>query len=243
MRTITTSDGTEIFYKDWGSGQPVVFSHGWPLNADAWDDQMLAASNGYRASPTTGAATAARARPGPATTWTPTPTTSPSSSRPSTCETWSWSATPPAAARSPATSAATAPTASPRRSCWAPIPPLMLKTDANPAAPRSRSSTTSAPGVLGDRSQFYKDLSALLRRQPAGRPGVAGAARQLLAWSMQAGLKAAYDCIKEFSETDFTEDLQRVDVPTLIVARRRRPDRPHRRLSPAGPSSWSRTRP
>ena len=78
MGTITTKDGTEIFYKDWGSGQPVVFSHGWPLSADAWDDQMfLVASSGYRASPMTAAATAGRASPGTATTWTPTPTTWP----------------------------------------------------------------------------------------------------------------------------------------------------------------------
>ena len=66
----------EIYYKDWGSGQPVVFSHGWPLNADAWDEQMVFfASNGYRASPTTGAAMAARPSRGRATTWTPMPTT------------------------------------------------------------------------------------------------------------------------------------------------------------------------
>ena len=67
MSTIATGDGTQIFYKDWGSGQPVVFSHGWPLNADAWDDQaMLVANNGYRASPTTAAPMAAPANPGPA---------------------------------------------------------------------------------------------------------------------------------------------------------------------------------
>jgi pimeloyl-ACP methyl ester carboxylesterase len=79
MGTVTTSDGTQIFYKDWGSGQPVVFSHGWPLNADAWDDQLLlVASNGYRPSPMTAVPTAAPASPGPAMTWTPTPTTWPS---------------------------------------------------------------------------------------------------------------------------------------------------------------------
>ena len=71
MSTITTSDGTEIFYKDWGAGRPVVFSHGWPLNAAAWDDQMMfLATHGLR---TIGAATAAPASPGTATTWTPTP--------------------------------------------------------------------------------------------------------------------------------------------------------------------------
>jgi pimeloyl-ACP methyl ester carboxylesterase len=78
MGTITTSDGTEIFYKDWGSGQPIVFSHGWPLCADDWDNQMLYFLNRATASsPTTGAATAARRRPAMATTWTTTPTTWP----------------------------------------------------------------------------------------------------------------------------------------------------------------------
>src|SRR5215218_7827672 len=100
MATITTSDGTQIFYKDWGSGQPVVFSHGWPLNADAWDDQaMLVADNGYRA-----IAHDRRAHG--------------RSSQPWTCATPCWWATPPAAARSPATSAATAATGLPSWCCW-----------------------------------------------------------------------------------------------------------------------------
>lgn len=77
MGSITAKDGTEIFYKDWGTGQPVVFSHGWPLNADAWDDQLfLVASNGFRAVAHDRRALPIRASRGPAMTWTPTPTTS-----------------------------------------------------------------------------------------------------------------------------------------------------------------------
>ena len=77
MPTITTKDGIEIFYKDWGSGQPIVFSHGWPLSADDWDTQMLFfRATASASSPMTGAATAARARSGAATTWITTPTTS-----------------------------------------------------------------------------------------------------------------------------------------------------------------------
>lgn len=76
MPFITTSDNTEIFYKDWGTGQPVVFSHGWPLNADAWDPQtQLMADNGFRAIAHDRRATGAPGRPGTATTWTPTPMT------------------------------------------------------------------------------------------------------------------------------------------------------------------------
>lgn len=86
MNTITTKDGTQIYYKDWGSGQPVVFSHGWPLSSDSWEAQMMfLASSGYRCIvPMTVAATAGRASPGMATKWTPMPTTSRSSPKRST---------------------------------------------------------------------------------------------------------------------------------------------------------------
>ena len=105
MSTITTKDGTQIFYKDWGprDAQPIVFHHGWPLSADDWDTQMLylPRARAIASSPTTGAATAGRARSATATTWTTTPPTPPPSSSTSTCATPSTSATRPAAARRP----------------------------------------------------------------------------------------------------------------------------------------------
>ena len=115
MPTVTTSDNVTIYFKDWGSGQPVVFSHGWPLNADVWDGPAnFVASHGFRASPMTAGVAAAPASRGRATTSTTTPTTLPPSSSHSTLTTSYWSATPLAAAKSPATSAGTAPPALPR---------------------------------------------------------------------------------------------------------------------------------
>ena len=98
------------------------------------------------------------------------------------------------------------------------IPPLMLKTDANPEGLPIEVFDEIRAGVAGDRSQFYQDLSrALLRRQPARRQVSQGQPRRLLADEHAVGLKGAYDCIKAFSETDFTEDLQQIDVPVLVA--------------------------
>ena len=116
MSTITTKDGTQIYYNDWGTGQPVVFSHGWPLSADAFEDQMFfLASRGYRCIAHDRRGHGRSSQPWSGNDWTPTPTTSRSWSKNSTSKTPSTSATPPAAAKSPATLAATAPSASPRR--------------------------------------------------------------------------------------------------------------------------------
>jgi non-heme chloroperoxidase len=207
MGTITTTDGTQIFYKDWGSGQPVVFSHGWPLNADAWDDQlMLVASNGFRA-----VAHDRRAHGRSSQPWTGHDPDTYADDLAQLIDTLGLlevvlvghstgggEVTRYLGRHGSARVAKVV--------LLGAIPPLMLKTDAIRA------------GVSGDRSQFYKDLSESF--YGANRPGAAvsqGVRDAFWLWSMQVGLKGAYDCVKAFSETDLTEDLRRIDVPTLII--------------------------
>jgi len=216
---VTTQDGTRIFYKDWGTGQPVVFSHGWPLNADAWDDQLVfVASNGFRA--------IAHDRRGHGR-----------SSQPWNCNEMDTYADDLATlietldlrdivlvghstgggeithyiGRHGTSRVAKA-------VLLGAVPPLMLKTDANPGGLPMEAFDAIRNGVSADRSQFYKDLSVPF--YGANRDGSTvsqGVRDTFWAQSMQVGLKGALDCIKAFSETDFTEDLKKFDIPTLIV--------------------------
>ena len=219
MGTITTNDGTRIFYKDWGSGQPVVFSHGWPLNADAWDDQaMLVADNGHRA--------VAHDRRGHGR----------SSQSPNGHNMDTYAADAAAVADhldlrdaihiGHSTGGGVVARYVARHGdgrvakavLIGAVPPLMLKTPANPNGTPIEAFDAIRAGVSGDRSQFYKDLSVPF--YGANRPGnqvSQGMRDSFWLWSMQVGLKGAYDCVKAFSETDLTEDLQQIDVPTLIV--------------------------
>ncbi len=219
MPTITTKDGAKIFYKDWGAGQPVVFSHGWPLNADAWDDQLFFfASNGYRA--------IAHDRRGHGR-----------SSQTSNGNNMDSYADDLAAL----TDALDLKDAihighstgggevaryigrhGTKRVAKAvlvgAVPPGMLKTANNPDGVPIEAFDQIRAGVTGDRSQFYKDLSFPF--YGANRPGskVSEGVRDAF-WmmSMQAGLAGAYECIKAFSETEFTEDLKKFDIPTLVI--------------------------
>jgi non-heme chloroperoxidase len=219
MGTITTNDGTKIFYKDWGSGQPVVFSHGWPLNADAWDEQAdLVASNGFRA-----IAHDRRGHGRSSQSWTGNDMDTYADDLSAVFETLNLQD---AILVGHSTGGGEVTRYIGRHGTsrvakavlLGAIPPLMLKTDANPGGLPIEAFDGLRASLSADRSQFYKDLSAQF--YGANRPGSTvsqGIRDAFWLWSMQVGYKGAYDCIKVFSETDLTEDLKRFDVPTLIA--------------------------
>ena len=219
MSTITTKDGASIFYKDWGSGQPMVFSHGWPLNADAWDEQlMFFASKGYR--------TIAHDRRGhgrSSQTWDGNDMDTYADDLAALMDALDLRN---AIMVGHSTGGGEVTRTIGRHGTGrvakavlvGAIPPLMLQTPANPGGlPRSAFDALRA-GVDADRSQFYKDLSApFYGANRQGSKVSQGLRDQFWMWSMQVGIKGAYDCIKVFSETDLTEDLKRFDVPTLFI--------------------------
>ncbi len=219
MSTIKMKDGTESYYKDWGSGQPVVFSHGWPLSSDAWEDQMLfLGSHGYRC--------IAHDRRGHGR-----------SSQP-----WEGNEM-----NTYADDLATLVEALDLRDAIhvghstgggevaryigrhgtervakavliGAVPPIMIKSASNSGGTPMEAFDQIRTAVLTDRSQFFKDLSVPF--YGANRPGAnvsQGLRDSFWLQGMLAGHKAVYDCIKAFSETDFTEDLKKFDVPTLIL--------------------------
>ena len=219
MSTITTSDGTEIYYKEWGEGPVVTFSHGWPLNSDAWDGQMLfLAQNGYRV--------VAHDRRGHGR-----------SSQVSSGNDMNGYADDLAAIIEAldlqnatlighSTGGGEVTRYIGRHGSKrvakvvliAAVPPIMLKTPANPEGLPMEVFDGLRAGLVKDRSQFYRDLA--IQFYGANRPGAnvsQGTLDQFWLWSMQAGLKNAYESIKAFSETDFTEDLKKIDVPALVL--------------------------
>lgn len=219
MGTITISDGTGIFYKDWGTGQPVVFSHGWPLNADAWDDQAyFVASHGYRA-----IAHDRRGHGRSGQAWAGNDMDTYADDLADLIEALDLND---AVLVGHSTGGGEVTRYLGRHGTGrvakamlvSAVPPLMLKTDANPGGTPIEAFDAIREGLLKDRSQFYQDLSAPF--YGANRPG-AEISQGLRDWfwmlCMQVGLKAAYDCVKAFSETDMTEDLRKIDVPVLIV--------------------------
>jgi non-heme chloroperoxidase len=219
MATITTRDGTEIFYKDWGTGQPVVFSHGWPLTADAWDDQsFLVASSGYRA--------IAHDRRGGGRSGQPWLGNDLDTYADDLAALLDALDLHDAVLVGHSTGGGEVTRYIGRHGTSrvakavlvGAIPPLMLKTEANPGGLPIEVFNGLRDGVTADRSQFYKDLSEPF--YGANRPGSTvsqGLRDSFWLMSMSVGEKGAYDCIKAFSETDLTGDLRKIDVPTLIV--------------------------
>jgi non-heme chloroperoxidase len=216
---ITTKDGTQIYYKDWGTGQPVVFSHGWPLTADAWEDQMVfLGARGYRC-----IAHDRRGHGRSSQPWSGNDMDTYADDLATLVEALDLKG---AIHVGHSTGGGEVARYIGRHGTKrvakavlvGAIPPLMLKTAANPGGLPIEVFDQIRAGVLADRSQFFKDLSAPF--YGANRPGAKvsqGLRDSFWYQGMQAGLKNALECIKVFSETDHTEDLQRFDVPTLII--------------------------
>jgi non-heme chloroperoxidase len=217
--TITTTDGTVIYYKDWGSGQPVVFSHGWPLNADAWDEQLnLVAANGFRA-----IAHDRRGHGRSSQPWEGNDIDTYADDLAELIEkldlrdiilighsTGGGEVTRYIGRHGTARVA--------KAVLVSAIPPLMLRTDGNPGGLPIQVFDGIRDGLARDRSQFYEDLSlAFYGANRAGSTVSQGVRDAFWMMSMQTGYKGAYDCVKAFSETDLTEDLKRFDIPTLII--------------------------
>ncbi|MFA6210975.1 MAG: alpha/beta hydrolase [Candidatus Obscuribacterales bacterium] len=219
MSFITTKDGTKIFYKDWGKGQPVVFSHGWPLSADAWDEQLFfLASNGYRV--------IAHDRRGHGRSdqpWEGNDMDTYADDLAALTEALDLSnAVHVGHSTGGGEVARYIGRHGTKRVAKAvlvgAVTPIMLKSESNPDGTPMKAFDDIRAGVANDRSQFYKDLSEPF--YGANRPGAKvslGQREQFWLQGMQVGLKAAYDCVKAFSESNFTEDLKKMTVPTLFI--------------------------
>jgi non-heme chloroperoxidase len=219
MSTITTKDGTQIYYKDWGKGPAVTFSHGWPLNADAWDGQMLfLVQNGFRAiaHDRRGHGRSSQATSGNDMNGYADDLAAVIEALDLHDATLVGHSTGGGEVARYIGRHGTARVA--KAVLIAAVPPIMLKTPANPEGLPLEVFDGIRAGLTRDRSQFYHELA--IQFYGANRPGAQvshGLLDQFWTWSMQAGLLNAYECVKAFSETDFTEDLKQFDVPTLVL--------------------------
>jgi non-heme chloroperoxidase len=219
MSTITVKDGTTIYYKDWGEGPVITFSHGWPLNADAWDGQMLfLVQNGFRvvAHDRRGHGRSSQASSGNDMNGYADDLAAVIETLDLKDVTLVGHSTGGGEVVRYIARHGTARVS--KAVLIAAVPPIMLKSAANPEGLPMEVFDGLRAGVAGDRAQFYKDLA--VQFYGANRSGAKvspGTLEQFWLWSMQAGTKNAYESIKAFSETDFTEDLKKIDVPTLVL--------------------------
>jgi non-heme chloroperoxidase len=220
MGTITTRDGSEIYYKDWGSGPVVVLSHGWPLNADSWESQMFfLAANGFRV--------IAHDRRGHGRSSQPWDGNEMDTYADDLAQLLDHLDVRDAALFGFSTGGGEVARYIGRHGTGrvakagliSAVPPLMLKTDSNPGGLPISVFDGIRAGSIADRSQLYKDIASgpfFGYNRPGAKPSQ-GVIDAFWMQGMMAGHKNAYDCIKAFSETDFREDLKKFDIPTLIL--------------------------
>jgi non-heme chloroperoxidase len=219
MSYITVKDGTQIFYKDWGSGQPIVFSHGWPLSADDWDAQVLFfGQHGYRV-----IAHDRRGHGRSTQTWDGNEMDTYADDLHALFETLDLNHAIMVGHSTGGGEVArflgrhgTARVS--KAVLLGAVPPLMLKTERNPGGLPVEAFDQLRAGFTADRSLFYKELT--MPFYGFNRPGAKiseGIREHWWLQGMLGGVKAHYDCIKAFSETDFTEDLKKIDIPVLVA--------------------------
>jgi non-heme chloroperoxidase len=216
---ITVKDGTTIYYKDWGKGPVVTFSHGWPLNADMWDGQMLfLAQNGYRV-----VAHDRRGHGRSSQAWSGNDMDGYAEDLAAVIEALDLKGITMVGHSTGGGEVARyigryGTKRLVKAVLIAAVPPILLKSAANPEGLPIDVFDNLRHALVKDRSQAYKDFAPLFYgANRAGAQVSQGTLDQFWLWSMQAGLKNAYDSIKAFSETDFTEDLRKFDIPTLVM--------------------------
>ena len=219
MSTFTTKDGTEIFYKDWGKGKPVVFSHGWPLSGDAWDSQMVfLGERGYRV-----IAHDRRGHGRSSQTWTGNDMDTYADDLAGLIDSLDLKDVTMVGHSTGGGEVARylgrhGSSRIAKAVLLSAVPPLMLKTAANPGGLPIDVFNDIRANTFNNRAQFFKDLT--MPFYGYNRPGAKvseGVRESFWLQGMMAGFKSVLDCIKQFSETDFTEDLKKITIPTLIV--------------------------